>query len=61
VTKFVSDAAPDIDPERFAAVGAEVLDVRADQLGDARPGEDERGDQRGRAHRLRSGVAVGGV
>ncbi len=41
-----------------AAVGAEVLDVRAEQLGDPCPGIEERGDQRGGPRGLRPGVAI---
>ena len=44
-----------------AAVGAQVLDVRAEQLGDPRPGIEERGDQRGGPGGLRAGVGVGGL
>jgi hypothetical protein len=40
-----------------ATVGAEVLDVRAEQLRDPRPHIEERGGP----HGLRVGVAVGGL
>ena len=43
-----------------AAVGAQVLDVRAEQLRHTCPGEQQRGHQRGGAGGLRAGVAVGG-